>query len=59
MKKIDNDLSPLVKTPGLNSKVEKLRDLLDRLTVEYTAKKDAMVNSVGANNEGQFYPFGV
>ena len=50
--KVNNELSPLERTPGLDAELDKLRDLLDRLTVEYKAKKDAIDNSVSPNNAG-------
>lgn len=53
MDKVNKNLSPLVRTPNLDSELTKLRVLLDRLTVEYKAKKDAMENSVNPNNAGQ------
>ncbi|XP_070758572.1 laminin subunit beta-3 [Enoplosus armatus] len=46
--KVNDDLPPLAKTPGLNSELDKLQALLDRLTVEYKAKKDAVANSGNA-----------
>lgn len=52
MNKINNDLTPLTITPGLESELDNLQDLLDRLNVEYKAKKDAAGNSVGYNNTG-------
>lgn len=52
MNKINNDLTPLTRTPGLDSELDNLQDLLDRLNVEYKAKKDAAGNSVGYNNTG-------
>lgn len=53
MDKVNKDLSPLVRTPGLDSELNKLQALLDRLTVEYKARKDALDNSLGPNNAGQ------
>ncbi len=50
MNKVNDDLSPLVKTPGLDSNLDNLKALLDRLTLEYNAKKNAGENS---NNAGQ------
>ncbi|KAM3621552.1 uncharacterized protein V6R79_012710 [Siganus canaliculatus] len=44
--KVNNDLSPLVKNPALDSELDKLRDLLDLLTVEYKAKKNATDTSI-------------
>lgn len=52
MNKINNDLTPLTRTPGLDSELDNLQDLLDRLNVEYKAKKDAAGNTVGYNNTG-------
>ncbi|XP_044068558.1 laminin subunit beta-3 isoform X2 [Siniperca chuatsi] len=45
---VNNDLSPLVKTPGLDSELDKLQALLVRLTLEYKIKKDAMENTNNA-----------
>ncbi len=53
MNQVDDDLSPLERTPGLDSELDSLRALLDSLTVEYKAKKDAMENSISPNNAGQ------
>lgn len=47
---VNNDLSPLKKTPGLDSELDKLQALLLSLTVQYNAKKDATENS--GNAEG-------
>ncbi|GAA6225593.1 laminin subunit beta-3 [Lates japonicus] len=52
--KVNDDLSPLAKTPGLDSELEKLQDLLDSLTPLYKAKKDALDNSISPNNAGAF-----
>lgn len=52
MNKINNDLTPLTRTPGLDSELDNLQDLLDRLNVEYKAKKAAAGNSVGYNDTG-------
>ncbi|XP_069007880.1 laminin subunit beta-3 [Embiotoca jacksoni] len=54
LEKVDNDLSVLAETPGLNSELEKLQDLLDSLSLVYKAKKDAMENSTNPNNAGVF-----
>lgn len=51
--KVDNNLSPLARTPGLDSELDKLQALLDRITVEYKAKKAATENSISPNNAGQ------
>lgn len=53
MDKVNNDLSPLEKTPGLDSELDNLRDLLNRLTVTYKAKKEAMENSISPDSKGQ------
>lgn len=50
--KINNDLSPLEKAPGLDSELIRLQALLDRLTLDYKAKNDAKDNSVSQNNSG-------
>uniref|UniRef100_A0A4W6BUC7 Laminin, beta 3 n=1 Tax=Lates calcarifer TaxID=8187 RepID=A0A4W6BUC7_LATCA len=44
--KVNDDLSPLAKTPGLSSELDKLQDLLNSLTPLYKAKKDALENSI-------------
>lgn len=53
MDKINNDLSPLDRTPGLDEELDRLQALLDRLIVEYKAKKDASKNSVSTVDTGQ------
>lgn len=53
MDKVNDDLSPLEKTPGLDSELDKLRDLMNRLAVTYKAKKDAMENSISPDSKGQ------
>lgn len=50
---VNNDLSPLVKTPALGSELDKLQALLDSLTLVYKAKKGALDNSVNPTNAGQ------
>ncbi|XP_042257146.1 laminin subunit beta-3-like [Thunnus maccoyii] len=52
--KVNDDLSPLKRTPGLDSELDKLQGLLDSLRVQYNAKKDAMTNSINPNNAGAF-----
>ncbi|XP_068451065.1 laminin subunit beta-3-like [Clinocottus analis] len=52
MDKINDDLSPLERSPGLDSELDKLQTLLDRLTLEYKTKKDAKDNSVNPDNSG-------
>lgn len=54
VEKVNNALSPLARTPGLDSELDNLQALLDRLTVEYKAKTDAMENSTSPNNAGAF-----
>ncbi|KAI3370517.1 hypothetical protein L3Q82_025278 [Scortum barcoo] len=51
--KVNNDLSPLVKTPGLDSQLDNLKALLTRLTLEYNAKENALenFNNTGALSE--------
>ncbi|XP_054472751.1 laminin subunit beta-3 [Anoplopoma fimbria] len=51
--KVKDDLSPLKRVPGLDSELDKLQDLLDSLTLNYKAKKDAIDND-GQNNTGSF-----
>lgn len=46
---VDNDLSPLTKTPGLDSELDKLQDLLENFMLVYNAKKDATKNSISPN----------
>lgn len=52
MNKMKNDISPLTRTPGLDSELDRLRDLLDRLTVEYKAKQEAAGKTPLHNNTG-------
>lgn len=52
MDKVNRDLSPLDRVPGLDSELVKLQALLESLRVQYNAKKDAMTNSVNNNNAG-------
>ncbi|XP_011611933.1 laminin subunit beta-3 isoform X1 [Takifugu rubripes] len=54
LKKINDGLSPPLRTPGLDSDLDKLWALLERLTVEYKAKKSAMDNTLSSNNAGAF-----
>lgn len=53
MNKLDNDFPPLVRTPRLDSELDKLQTLLDSLTLVYKVKKDAQVNSTSPSNAGQ------
>lgn len=50
---IDNDLSPLMRTPGLDSDLDKLQNLLASLTEVYNAKKDAKKESTSPTDKGQ------
>lgn len=52
LNKMKNDVSPLARTPGLDSELDKLQDLLDRLTVEYKARQDAIGKTPLRNNTG-------
>nr|XP_020473565.1 laminin subunit beta-3 isoform X3 [Monopterus albus] len=52
--KANDDLSPLVRTPDLDSDLNKLKALLDSLTVMYEAKKDAMTNIISPTDTGRF-----
>ncbi|AWP03505.1 putative laminin subunit beta-3 [Scophthalmus maximus] len=52
--KVNDGLPPLERTPGLDSELDKLKALLDGLTVLYKAKKGAMENSISPNNTGAF-----
>lgn len=54
MNKMKNDISPLTRTPGLDSELDRLQDLLDRLTVEYKVKQDAAGKTPLHNNTGAF-----
>ncbi|XP_037620786.1 laminin subunit beta-3-like isoform X1 [Sebastes umbrosus] len=51
--KLDNDFPPLVRTPGLDSELDKLQTLLDSLTLVYKVKKDAKVNSTSPSSAGE------
>lgn len=52
--KVDKDLSPMEKDPGLDLELDKLRAILDSLSLVYKAKKDAMENSISPDNSGAF-----
>ncbi|XP_061583968.1 laminin subunit beta-3-like [Cololabis saira] len=54
VEKVDNELSPIGKTPDLESELDKLQAILDNLTLVYTAKKDANENSVSPDNAEAF-----
>lgn len=51
---VHGDLPPLTRTPGLDSELDKLQDLLNRLTVEYKDKKKASENTINPNSAGAF-----
>lgn len=53
MDKINDDLSPLERAPGLDSELDRLQALLDSLTLVYKAKVDGKDNSVSPNNTGE------
>lgn len=42
-------------TPGLDSELDKLQLLLERLTVEYKAKSNSGENTLGPSDTGQFH----
>ncbi|XP_030584440.1 laminin subunit beta-3 [Archocentrus centrarchus] len=50
---VENDLSPLVRTPGLDSDLDKLHNLLVSLTQLHNAKRDAK-ESISPSNTGAF-----
>ena len=52
MGKVNNDLSPMGRLPGLESEVDKLQALMDSLIFIYKDEKDAMEKSISANNAG-------
>ncbi|KAM4587748.1 laminin subunit beta-3 [Odontesthes bonariensis] len=52
--KVNDDLSPMGRLPGLESEVDKLQALMDSLISFYKDKKDAIENSISANNAGAF-----
>ncbi|XP_023138331.1 laminin subunit beta-3 isoform X1 [Amphiprion ocellaris] len=54
MNQVDNGLSPLTRTPGLDSELDRLQGLLDSLILKYKAKKDGLENSITSNNAGAF-----
>ncbi|KAK2914589.1 laminin subunit beta-3 [Channa argus] len=51
---VNNDLSPLERTPGLDTELNKLWDLLDSLKIVYKAKKDAIQTTTDPTNAGAF-----
>ncbi|KAG7493356.1 hypothetical protein JOB18_007172 [Solea senegalensis] len=54
VEKIDEDLAPLTKSPGLNKELDKLQALLDSLNLLYKDKKSAVDNTVNPNTTGAF-----
>lgn len=50
---VSNELSPLVRAPGQDSELNKLLDLLDKLTVVYNAKKDASKTFIDPSIPGE------
>lgn len=55
LKKINDDLSPLPDTPGLDSELDKLQVLLERLEVEYKAKSNSAETTLGPDDTGQLH----
>lgn len=51
--KMIDELSPLLRKPGLDSELDYLQDLLDRLALEYNAKSNSVDNTLGPNDRGQ------
>ncbi|CAF94661.1 unnamed protein product, partial [Tetraodon nigroviridis] len=54
LKKINDGLSPLIQTPGLDSELDKLQVLLERLEGVYKAKSSSVENTLGPNDVGAF-----
>ncbi|XP_074523144.1 laminin subunit beta-3 isoform X2 [Halichoeres trimaculatus] len=52
--KINENLPSLTKTPGLDSELDKLKALLDRLSVEYRDKKAAIEKTISPDSLGAF-----
>nr|XP_020504058.1 laminin subunit beta-3 [Labrus bergylta] len=52
--KVDADLPPVTRTPGLDSELDNLKALLNRLSEEYRDKKKALELSPGSDNSGAF-----
>lgn len=55
LKKMNNELSPLLRKPGLDLELDYLQDLLDRLALEYKAKSNSADNTLGPNDRGQLH----
>lgn len=51
---VNDNLPPLERSPGLDSALDRLQGLLDRLNVEYKAKNDALRNSISPINTEPF-----
>lgn len=51
LEKVDNDLPSSVRDPGLESELDKLRDLLENITLNYNAKKETTEDSIGPDIE--------
>ncbi|XP_041639708.1 laminin subunit beta-3-like isoform X2 [Cheilinus undulatus] len=51
---VNDNLPSVTRTPGLDSELDKLKGLLDRLSVEYRDKKAAMENTISPDNLGAF-----
>lgn len=47
MNKLQEDVSPLTRTPGLDSELDRLQELLDRLTVDYRAARNSSTPDTG------------
>ncbi|KAM4740269.1 laminin subunit beta-3 [Anableps anableps] len=54
LEKVDDDLPPPARDPGLESELDKLQALLDSISFIYKAKKDAMKNFIDPNSAGAF-----
>ncbi|XP_040014667.1 laminin subunit beta-3-like [Xiphias gladius] len=52
--RVNDDLSPLARAPGLDSELDNLEALLDNLAAYYKDKKVATENSMSPSNAGQF-----
>ncbi|XP_036007193.1 laminin subunit beta-3 [Fundulus heteroclitus] len=52
LEKVDDDLPPPVRDPGLESELNKLQALVDSITLIYKAKKDAMEENIDPNHAG-------
>ncbi|RVE72887.1 hypothetical protein OJAV_G00043470 [Oryzias javanicus] len=54
LEQANGTLPSIQKTPDLASELDKLQDLLNRLTLIYKAKKAALENSISSDNTGAF-----